>query len=334
MDTKILESRLITRESTLQGSSVTKCASRLQQLFHFVSKGDYDIARSVQETLIREIMLYKFEITKYDQCRNVCDQEIAEYAVSGQEIENRIKTTQESIEALTEELKQQKILRHHKEECEMMARIVNGVPTRTKAMNEIMAIENAIKNVKDHLISKENHEKLRLKQVGLLMQAIADLQNSFEEDSLLSLAQQQMDSTMQGMDDEERDNVDDEVDERDEESSRANRGRSQVKKQRTDGDVDMSAGNEDGMSGTETEGVVNDMVAGGATSSENVDENSMAIDIPSQQFAETSENTGEKSNSIGQSSIFLKPLSNSNNKSSEPEEGEEAEDDNSSAMTF
>lgn len=248
MDQKILEYRLINRESVLSGSSISKCANRLYQLFNLVKNSSNDVTETIHEAFIREILLYKFELTKYAQSHNVCHQEVLEFVALGEEIEKNIESTQKRIEYLSEELQQQKKLRQHKEECEMMARVVNTIPTRSFSNVEITQVDEAMKKVNDQLLLKEAHEKIRIKQVALLMQSIADLYKSFEEDEILSNAQLQAEFQVDEEDKEGDDNGEMDDRERDEERGAREGGRGerqQNKKQRTEGEFELPSIGED-----------------------------------------------------------------------------------------
>lgn len=230
-DTKILESRLITRDSAIGGSSVSRCASRMQQFFKTLSesKEEKDIA-AAYECYCRDIVYYQLEMEKYAHSFDMCAREIEEYDALENDIESKITETQSAIEVLSEELMQQKKLRRHREECENLARVVNSVPSRSKTNRDINAVEEEIARLKDQIASKETQESVRVKQFKLLMQAIADLSKSIDEDELtqsqLTLFQNQQ-QEMDGLGDDDEGEEDEDRDEEGSGDKRSARGESQ-----------------------------------------------------------------------------------------------------------
>jgi hypothetical protein len=81
-DTKILESRLLTRESAIGGSSLSRCALKFQQYMGFYEKNNphgntpaSDVTGEY-EALCREVMLYQVEMKKYDEIYQMYHEEI------------------------------------------------------------------------------------------------------------------------------------------------------------------------------------------------------------------------------------------------------------------
>ena len=70
MDTKILEKRLILRESVLHNSlSLSRCAARLQNNQCLIDP----------QPLIKELLLYNIELNKVTNLTNIYQDEINEY---------------------------------------------------------------------------------------------------------------------------------------------------------------------------------------------------------------------------------------------------------------
>ena len=84
-DTKILESRLITRDSAIGGSSLTRCVYKLQQYLSSYEKEQKEKEKKVEkeqerrllcEGYCRELLLYKIEMEKFYETFEMCEQEI------------------------------------------------------------------------------------------------------------------------------------------------------------------------------------------------------------------------------------------------------------------
>ena len=247
-DIKILEARLLTRDSAITGSTVTRCASRMQQLFSAL-RGDPTAeaggdeataiaAAAAQEAFARDLLLYKVEMGKFQQAFNMLDEEAVEYENLEREIEAKIEETSESIVTLTQELGQQKKIKKHRDECEALSRLVNLVPSTRTIMASSNLVSSEISRLEEQLASTEAIESQRHRQVNLLLQSIADLSKSLEEEDdlqkqLLAL-QQSVDNQTQEDDDAVDDN-DDDVD-GDDESRDKRSERSTAKRKKPSGD--------------------------------------------------------------------------------------------------
>lgn len=193
IDTKLLEQRLLTRETVIGGTSLSRCAARLQQLFH---NRDKEQASAALEAVNRDFQLYQLEMGKTNQIYDMCGKEISEYEALGREIGERVQQVEDSISRLSVELQQQQRLRRHRQECEMLSKVVNTLPSVSAAQGAIDVVEEQIQRIQEQLAAKEACEQLRKKQFGLLMTSLYDLQKSLAEDSYLVQCQQQLDATL------------------------------------------------------------------------------------------------------------------------------------------
>lgn len=229
MDQKILENRLISRESAInQTASITQTAMKLNAFF----KAKFDNIDSVLplDSLIRDILLHQIETSKSSHIIKNCDIEIKEYQLQESEIDSNIEKTKINILNLTEELAQQQQIRRHKEECETKAKGVNALPSRLVMGKDIDNMNNAIKKTEDQTNLTESRIQMRMKQFHLLVNSIVDLQRTLKEDDELNKLQAHLEAN-----DEEEDEV--EGDERDYERVHSRGGdeeRTQVKKPRLD----------------------------------------------------------------------------------------------------
>ena len=258
-DVKILESRLLTRDSAIGGSTVTKCALRLQQLYEEVRKGEKGDVKTSLEAFSRDVMLYKVEMGKYDLALSMLDQEAVEYDKLEDEIAGKINKTTDAIVTLTQELVQQKKLKKHREECEALARIVNLVPSTRTLMASSNVVNDEICRLKEQLASVEATEKLRSRQVNLLLQSIADLSKSLEEEDTLQknlqMLQQSVDNQIQD-DEDGNDENDDDIDNEDESrDKRSERGKDlKRKKSSGNGDEELDEGDSENQQRSDGDG--------------------------------------------------------------------------------
>jgi THO complex subunit 7 len=200
MDAKILEARLLTRESALVTSSVSKCAAKLQSYLFSVAAasnldkeneataphtGDASIASSIdatRESLIREISLYRFEMVQVLASASMCERELSEYVRMEEDIERDIQAAEKRIEQLTEELREHKSVRRHKEEVDMLARLVNTLPAGSVVDKEMRKAQEALDKLRAESAAAYNKVTMRSRQFQVLLQSLSDLQRSVEEE--------------------------------------------------------------------------------------------------------------------------------------------------------
>ena len=182
MDMKLLEKRLLTRDSALSVSSVSKCASRMQQYLTALQSGD-DGVKQVKEALIRDITMYKIEMSQAMEATMMCDRELDESKAIEKVVEEDINRAELDISNLTKELNEQKSIRKHKEECELLARLVNTLPGKSAVGKDIAKAEDALSQLREQSQSAEYKVTMRTKQFQVLLQTIFDMKRNLEEES-------------------------------------------------------------------------------------------------------------------------------------------------------
>lgn len=185
MDMKLLEKRLLTRDSVLASSSVSKCALRLQQFLVALQANDQSDSDTEQAkgALIRELALYKLEIGQAVEGALMCEREMDESRAIEKSIEEEIHAAELDINNLTQELNEQKRIRKHKEECELLAKLVNTLPPKSAVMKDIVKAEDALNKLREQSQSAEYRVSMRKKQFQVLLQSIFDMKQNIAEDS-------------------------------------------------------------------------------------------------------------------------------------------------------
>ena len=245
---KLLEKRIVYRESTVQGPSLSKPAAELHSLFRNVVDGKDE--KLQLESFLNSIMWFKLETLKDQRSMNNFAEEIVEY----QELENitdfKIQETKQSIILLREELYQQQRIRGHREECDRMAREVNKLPNRSLMVKEISDIKETLTKTKEQTLITDFSIRMRLKQIQLLISSITSIQNSLIDDDDLNKYKSQLECVT--VDDDHNDPED--IPERDDEPDLESRARkreisldhaSEMKKQRVDGGDEPAPGSEE-----------------------------------------------------------------------------------------
>lgn len=175
MDPKILENRLLLRESTVGSISVSKCANRLQAL----KSSSSESKQLIREAFIRDIMLYSVEMNRIARILTVCDEEMDEYRLIEHELTSKIVETEESIVSLETSLKQERVLRKHKQLIESLSIQVNEHEPRSFISKEIQASDEGLRGVEDSLDLAEQQILTRKSQLQDLLRCIDILGSSF-----------------------------------------------------------------------------------------------------------------------------------------------------------
>lgn len=200
MDSKILESRLLLRESVIGPViSLSRCASKLPQLINnkqadaFI-KGMFlslfqDLlwdSSGYHAFIYVDILLYQVEMQKIARSVEVCADEIKEYKEIENRINQRILDTEDTISSLESDLKCEKFIRKHKELLEALASDVNTKRSRRSLNEEIVATENTLITIESSLALANQHIALRRSQYDDLLKDIDILQSSIiDEDDLV-----------------------------------------------------------------------------------------------------------------------------------------------------
>lgn len=172
-----MENRLLLRESTIGSISVSRCASRLQTL-HLKRSAHTSPPSKDQpqlEAYQRDLQLYEIEMNKVARIIAVCDEELEEYASIEEDIHRRVELTEQRIRDLEEQLKQEKIIRKHKELVEACAMDVHRVDSKQYFDHEIRACDDGIVGVEQSLQLAAQKIQTRSLQYEELMSAIAAL---------------------------------------------------------------------------------------------------------------------------------------------------------------
>ena len=176
MDPKLLETRLLLRESAIGFVSVSRCALKLKNLISSNDSANLD-------AYLRDILLYDLEINKISQNLQVCEEEIIEYNEIEKNLEETINETQKSINNYEMQLKQENIVRKHRELCELLASDVNTLTTRSQLTKEINNFNDNLITIKDSLQLIDTQILVRNNQYNNLIVAITLLQTElYDED--------------------------------------------------------------------------------------------------------------------------------------------------------
>jgi THO complex subunit 7 len=108
--------------------------------------------------------------------------ELAHYDASEAQIERSMDECKSEIEALKQQLRNEKIVRRHREEYEALAKSATARQPRQKTEQRVRALEREVATVtaKEQRVRKDL--QLREKQFQLVVQSVFNLQSSIAED--------------------------------------------------------------------------------------------------------------------------------------------------------
>lgn len=172
LDAKILELRLLLKESSLGQASLSKCAAKL----HLFGKNLND--NTALEAFLREVLMYRLDHEKTDKIFETLRRQGDEYIELESQIGDKIAEAKNNIAALEEELRQQKCIREHRVECEHVASVVNKQPSRSMLKRKIDAVTQSMETTNASIALVEAEIAQKHAHFNVVLQAIADLQKS------------------------------------------------------------------------------------------------------------------------------------------------------------
>lgn len=179
LDGKTLETRLLLKESTFVGSSVSKCASKLQSLT--TSKSTQDMTSL--DSFVREMLQYKLDIVKVDHIQSAYDRQIEAYNVTEQEINEKIREIEGTIFELETQFKNAKSIRSHREQLEKKAAKVNSLPSQSQLKRKLDSLDENVRDTEASLSAMNARITARHAQFGSLLKCISDLQSKLVEEN-------------------------------------------------------------------------------------------------------------------------------------------------------
>jgi len=173
MDADSIRKRLLSRSFVLfpDDMSVDRCAKAALNLLGESEQG----CNSARSALEKEIDLITLEYRKTKRAKIRCQDEKIEYEKLSNKVAVHISDTVRDIEILRKELKKERLRRQRKEECEVLAKIVNEVDPREKTQKGIKKLEEELEELKKIQQDTEAKFSLRRKQFQLLMHSIYEL---------------------------------------------------------------------------------------------------------------------------------------------------------------
>ncbi|CAM9476640.1 unnamed protein product, partial [Ectocarpus sp. 4 AP-2014] len=137
--------------------------------------------REAAEGAIKEIRTYGFELRKAEAIEKTSERDIEDYSNQRDQIEESIKGVQEEIGALKEGLVVERKKRHNKEVYEETCKDINKYPPHRATKLAIEKLEQELVLLNERRKAVQAVQKLKHKQIALLLQSLADIQATVEE---------------------------------------------------------------------------------------------------------------------------------------------------------
>ena len=169
LDNKVLEMRLLYKDSVISMPSITKCAKQL----NLYQKNLKDIA--LLEGFMNETLSYKLELDKTMEVFAMLEAQEREYDELETVIQNKINVTRNNIVLSEEELKQQLLIRAHRLECEHVATIVNKQPSCSVLKRKIDNITNSLQGIRNSIVQVNSEIANKKALYDILLKAVEDL---------------------------------------------------------------------------------------------------------------------------------------------------------------
>ncbi|KAF6148494.1 hypothetical protein GIB67_001993 [Kingdonia uniflora] len=184
-DERIIKHRLLTRTTTTRGEPPLK---KLQKKFiSFALEVDkdadnYNVCEKLYKAFLQEMATFELPLLKSKAVVDANLREKENFNELQEELHRQILQAQTDIEDLKNQLKDSKIERQHKEECEAIRKLIAMQPPRSETQKVITDLEKEITMLEAENTAASRMLELRKKQFSLLLHVVDELQNTIEDE--------------------------------------------------------------------------------------------------------------------------------------------------------
>lgn len=182
LDPKILENRLISKDSVVGTASLTKCAQKLL-LLNAGGGNDSNAQNPEFDTYIREILLFRLEAEKSCKALESITAQYKEYNSLEESINTALDNSNKEIQKLNQELHEEREIRKHRMILEDRAKLINKKNSRSYLKRKMAEISDNIQSTNQSLQSIDGEIKLRQEQFNSLMTCLGALEMKLSNDS-------------------------------------------------------------------------------------------------------------------------------------------------------
>ncbi|XP_010549845.1 PREDICTED: THO complex subunit 7A [Tarenaya hassleriana] len=184
-DDVIIRNRLLTRTTTTRGEPpLKKLQKKFTSLVLEIEKDEdnYNECGKLAKAFLQELSTFEIPLLKSQAIVAANLREKENFNELKDEMNRQIMQAQADIEDLKKQLEESKIERRHKEECEVIRKLISAQPPRSESEKIIHELEKEIAELEAENTASWRLLELRKKQFTLLLHVVEELQNTIEEE--------------------------------------------------------------------------------------------------------------------------------------------------------
>ncbi|XP_009342726.1 THO complex subunit 7A-like [Pyrus x bretschneideri] len=177
-DDFIIKQRLLTRTTTTRGEPpLKKLQKKFTSLFVELDKNEDNFANrdKLAKAFLQELNTFEIPLLKSKAVVDANLREKHNFDELREEINRQIVLAKADIETLKEQLEESKVERRHKEECEVIRKLIATHPPRSETLKIISELEKEIAALDAENTASSRTLELRKKQFALLLHVVCEL---------------------------------------------------------------------------------------------------------------------------------------------------------------
>jgi hypothetical protein len=181
LENKILEQRLIYKDSVVGISSLSRCT---KSLLTVKTATEEESGKSL-EGFVRELLLFKLEVNKASKALHSIEAQQLEYTHIENDINQARISAQNDITSLNTQLLQEQEMRKHRLTCEEIAVDVNKQSARSFLKRKMHDLNDSVSDTTKTLDRLESEIKIRREQYDQLLHSLRALEEKvFDDDNV------------------------------------------------------------------------------------------------------------------------------------------------------
>jgi hypothetical protein len=181
LENKILEQRLIYKDSVVGISSLSRCT---KSLLTVKTAAEEESGKSL-EGFVRELLLFKLEVNKASKALQSIEAQQLEYTHIENDINQARISAQNDITSLNTQLLQEQEMRKHRLTCEEIAVDVNKQSARSFLKRKMHDLNDSVSDTTKTLDRFESEIKIRREQYDQLLHSLRALEEKvFDDDNV------------------------------------------------------------------------------------------------------------------------------------------------------
>lgn len=194
-DDIIIKHRLLTRTTTTRGEPPLKKLQKKFTSFALETEkptDNYADCEKLAKAFLQELKTFVVPLVKTKAVIDANVREKENFNELNDEINRKIVEAMDDIEELKKVLEGSKVERKHKEECEMIRKLIAVQTPRSETQKVIDDLEKEIVALEAENTASSRTLELRKKQFALLLHVVDELQNTIEEEQKSMIEEMRM----------------------------------------------------------------------------------------------------------------------------------------------